>query len=105
MLSITDISVRIAGRLLIDQSSVQIVPGARVGFVGRNGVGKSTLFHAIRGDLPTGSGSITIPPRWRIGSLAQEAPDGPESLINDVLQADLARDALLRAAAYSHDSH
>ena len=52
MLSITDISVRIAGRLLIDDSTVQIVPGARVGFVGRNGVGKSTLFHAIRGDLP-----------------------------------------------------
>ena len=44
MLSITDISVRIAGRLLIDNSSAQIVPGARVGFVGRNGVGKSTLF-------------------------------------------------------------
>ncbi len=49
MLSITDISIRIAGRLLIDNSSVQIVPGARVGFVGRNGVGKSTLFQAIRG--------------------------------------------------------
>src|SRR2546430_12044476 len=86
MLSITDISVRIAGRLLIDDSTVQIVPGARVGFVGRNGVGKSTLFHAIRGDLPTESGSITIPPRWRIGSLAQEAPDGPESLVNIVLK-------------------
>src|SRR6476620_4577146 len=78
MLSITDISIRIAGRLLIDDSSVQIVPGARVGFVGRNGVGKSTLFHAIRGDLPLEAGSITIPPRWRIGSLAQEAPDGPQ---------------------------
>jgi len=105
MLSITDISVRIAGRLLIDQSSVQIVPGARVGFVGRNGVGKSTLFHAIRGDLPTESGSITIPPRWRIGSLAQEAPDGPESLINVVLKADLERDALLREAETAHDPH
>ncbi len=59
MLSITDISVRIAGRLLIDHSSVQIVPGARVGFVGRNGVGKSTLFSAIRGELPTETGTIT----------------------------------------------
>jgi ATP-binding cassette subfamily F protein 3 len=105
MLSINDISVRIAGRLLIDQSSVQIVPGARVGFVGRNGVGKSTLFHAIRGDLPTEGGTITIPPRWRIGSLAQEAPDGPESLINVVLKADLERDALLREAETAHDPH
>src|ERR1700750_3380632 len=105
MLSITDISIRIAGRLLIENSSVQIVPGAHVGFVGRNGVGKSTLFHAIRGDLPTESGSIALPPRWRIGSLAQEAPDGPESLINVVLKADLERDALLHEAETAHDPH
>src|SRR5690348_320058 len=105
MLSITDISIRIAGRLLIDHSSVQIVPGARVGFVGRNGVGKSTLFHAIRGELPTETGTIAIPPRWRVGSLAQEAPDGPESLIAVVLNADLERDALLREAETAQDPH
>src|ERR1700740_1371126 len=103
MLSITEISVRIAGRLLIDHSSVQIVPGARVGFVGRNGVGKSTLFAAIRGELPTETGTITVPPRWRVGSLAQEAPNGPESLIDVVLKADRERDALLREADTAHD--
>jgi ATP-binding cassette, subfamily F, member 3 len=105
MLSITDISVRIAGRLLIDHSSAQIVPGARVGFVGRNGVGKSTLFAAIRGELPTETGTIAIPPRWRVGSLAQEAPNGPENLIEVVLKADLERDALLREADTAHDPH
>jgi ATP-binding cassette subfamily F protein 3 len=105
MLSITDISVRIAGRLLIDHSSVQIVPGARVGFVGRNGVGKSTLFSAIRGELPTETGTITIAPRWRVGSLAQEAPDGPDNLVDVVLKADLERDALLREAETAHDPH
>src|SRR6202142_1791744 len=103
MLAMSDISVRIAGRLLIDRSSVQIVPGARVGFVGRNGVGKSTLFHAIRGDLPTESGTIAVPPRWRIGSLAQEAPNGPEKLIEVVLKADLEREALIREAETAHD--
>src|SRR5271163_3839221 len=103
MLSITDISVRIAGRLLIDHSSVQIVPGARVGFVGRNGVGKSTLFHAIRGDLPTESGTIAIPPRWQIGSLAQEAPNGPEKLIEVVLKADRERETLMREAEVASD--
>ena len=105
MLSITDISVRIAGRLLIDHGSAQIVPGARVGLVGRNGAGKSTLFQAIRGELPTETGTITIPPRWRVGSLAQEAPTGPESLIEVVLKSDLERDALLREAETAHDPH
>jgi len=103
MLSINDISIRIAGRLLIDQSSVQIVPGARVGFVGRNGVGKSTLFHAIRGDLPTESGTIAIPPRWQIGSLAQEAPNGPEKLVEVVLKADRERETLMREAEVASD--
>jgi ATP-binding cassette subfamily F protein 3 len=105
MLSITDISVRIAGRLLIDHGTAQIVPGARVGLIGRNGAGKSTLFHAIRGELPLEAGAITIPPRWRVGSLAQEAPNGPESLIDVVLTADLERDALLAEADTAHDPH
>ena len=101
----TDISVRIAGRLLIDHGTAQIVPGARVGLIGRNGAGKSTLFQAIRGELPLETGSISIPPRWRIGSLAQEAPNGPESLIEVVLRADLERDALLQEAEIAHDPH
>src|SRR5215471_4223415 len=105
MLSISDISVRVAGRLLIDHGSAQITPGARVGLVGRNGTGKSTLFRAIRGELATEGGTITLPPRWRIGSLAQEAPDGPESLVEIVLKADLERDALLREADTARDPH
>ncbi|MGJ4947058.1 ABC-F family ATP-binding cassette domain-containing protein [Bradyrhizobium sp. HKCCYLS20291] len=103
MLSISDISIRLAGRLLIDHSSVQIPPGARVGLVGRNGTGKSTLFKAIRGELSLENGTITVPPRWRIGSLAQEAPSGPESLVEVVLRADLERDALLREAETAED--
>lgn len=105
MLSITDLSIRLAGRLLIDSSSVQITPGARVGMVGRNGTGKSTLFKVIRGELAAEHGSVTLPPRWRVGSLAQEAPNGPESLISVVLKADLERDALLQEAESATDPH
>jgi len=105
MLSITDLSIRLAGRLLIDQSSVQITPGSRVGMVGRNGTGKSTLFKVIRGELAAEHGSVTLPPRWRVGSLAQEAPNGPESLISVVLKADLERDALLHEAESATDPH
>jgi ATP-binding cassette subfamily F protein 3 len=105
MLVITDLSIRLAGRLLIDQSSVQITPGSRVGLVGRNGTGKSTLFKVIRGELAAEHGSVTLPPRWSIGSLAQEAPNGPESLISVVLKADLERDALLTEAETATDPH
>jgi ATP-binding cassette, subfamily F, member 3 len=105
MLSISDLSIRLAGRLLIDHSTVQLSPGARVGLVGRNGTGKSTLFRAIRGELAAESGTITIPRRWRVGSLAQEAPDGPDSLIEVVLEADREREALLREAGTADDPH
>ncbi|MCK1525840.1 MULTISPECIES: ABC-F family ATP-binding cassette domain-containing protein [unclassified Bradyrhizobium] len=105
MFSITDLSIRLAGRLLIDQSSVQITPGSRVGMVGRNGTGKSTLFKVIRGELAAEHGTVSLPPRWRVGSLAQEAPNGPESLISVVLKADLERDALLTEAESATDPH
>lgn len=105
MLTITDLTVRVAGRLLIENASVQIAPGSRVGLVGRNGTGKSTLFAAIRGELAAEAGHITLAPRWRVGALAQEAPNGPESLIAVVLKADTERHALLEEAETAHDPH
>ena len=59
MLTIDDLSVRIAGRLLIDDASVRIPAGARVGLVGRNGTGKTTLFRVIAGDLGARAGDLT----------------------------------------------
>ncbi len=105
MLTIEDLSIRVAGRLLLDGASARIVPGSRVGLIGRNGSGKSTLFNAIAGDQATESGDIEITPRWRIGRLAQEAPDGPESLIDVVLKADLERASLLAEAETAQDPH
>ena len=105
MLDIDDLSVRVAGRLLIDQATARITPGSRVGLVGRNGSGKSTLFNVITGDHPSEQGRIELPPRWRVGRLAQEAPNGPESLIDVVLAADLERASLLAEADTATDPH
>jgi ATP-binding cassette subfamily F protein 3 len=105
MLVIDDLSLRIAGRLLIDRASVQIPTGARVGVVGRNGTGKTSLFRAIAGELALEQGGIGLPKRVRIGRLAQEAPDGPQSLIDIVLAADRERTELLAAAEHGHDPH
>src|SRR2546430_6535760 len=98
MLVIDDLSLRIAGRLLIDRASAQIPTGARVGVVGRNGTGKTSLFRAIAGELALDQGRIGLPKRARIGRLAQEAPDGPQSLIDIVLAADRERSELMAAA-------
>ncbi|HEY0441266.1 MAG TPA: ABC-F family ATP-binding cassette domain-containing protein [Xanthobacteraceae bacterium] len=103
MLVIDDLSFTLAGRRLIDHASVQIPGGARVGLVGRNGTGKSTLFRLIGGELAPDDGTIDIPKRARIGRLAQEAPGGPESLLDVVLAADTERSALLAEAEHATD--
>ncbi len=105
MLLIDDLTVRIAGRTLIENATARVTPGARVGLVGRNGTGKSTLFNVITGELHAEQGSVEIPPRWRIGRLAQEAPNGPESLIEVVLSAPSERTSLLKEAETATDPH
>ena len=103
MITIEDLSVRVAGRLLIDRADVRVPAGARVGLIGRNGSGKSTLFNVIAGEHPSEQGHVELPSRWRVGRLAQEAPDGPEALIEVVLKADAERTALLAEAETAHD--
>src|SRR2546423_6304432 len=98
MLVLDDISIRVAGRLLLEGASARIPDGARVGLVGRNGTGKTTLFRAIVGEIAPEHGDIVRSPRSRIGRLAQEAPDGHESLLEVVLLADEERTRLLAEA-------
>jgi ATP-binding cassette, subfamily F, member 3 len=105
MLVIEDLTLRIAGRALLEDASAQVPDGARVGLIGRNGTGKSTLFRAIAGDIAPEHGAITLPARARIGRLPQEAPDGPERLIDLVLAADRERSALLAEAELARDPH
>src|SRR5215471_12669175 len=105
MLVIDSLSLRVAGRLLVDNASVQIPARACVGMVGRNGTGKTTLFRAIVGELALEAGTIVVPRRARIGRLAQEAPDGPQSLVEIVLAADSERSALLAAAEREQEAH
>jgi ATP-binding cassette, subfamily F, member 3 len=105
MLVIDDLTVRIAGRTLLEGASARIPTGARVGLVGRNGTGKTTLFGVIAGDGAPEHGSVTMSPRWRIGRLAQEAPGGPDKLIDVVLKADSERAHLLAEAETAQDPH
>jgi ATP-binding cassette subfamily F protein 3 len=105
MLVIDDLTLRIAGRPLLEGASARIPTGARIGLVGRNGTGKTTLFAVIAGDIAPEHGSVEMSPRWRIGRLAQEAPSGPDKLIDVVLKADSERSRLLVEAETAHDAH
>ncbi|MCF6099981.1 ABC-F family ATP-binding cassette domain-containing protein [Mesorhizobium muleiense] len=105
MLIINDLSLRMAGRLLLDHASLTLPAGSKAGLVGRNGTGKTTLFKAITGDLASETGSIGLPKNTRIGQVAQEAPGTEEPLIEIVLKADLERSALLDEETTATDPH
>ena len=105
MLIINDLSLRIAGRLLLDHASLTLPAGTKAGLVGRNGTGKTTLFKAITGDFSSETGSISLPKNTRIGQVAQEAPGTEEPLIDIVLKADVERAALLAEEQTATDPH
>ncbi|AQZ52585.1 ABC-F family ATP-binding cassette domain-containing protein [Martelella mediterranea] len=103
MISISDLTVRVAGRLLIENASVSIPDGMKAGLVGRNGAGKSTLFRVLTGALAPETGTVSLPKRARIGQVAQEAPGTEDPLIDIVLAADKERAALLAEAETAKD--
>lgn len=104
LLTITDLTLRIAGRTLLDAASLSVEPGRRIGLVGRNGAGKSTLLGAIAGDSAPDGGSITLSSRARMGRVKQETPEGEQSLIETVLAGDIERASLLSEAENTTDA-
>ncbi len=105
MLHINDLTYRLGARLLIDHATVALPEGSRVGLVGRNGSGKTTLFRIISGELGAETGGIYLPKGLRMGRVEQEAPGGPMSLVDFVLEADVERASLLAEAETAADPH
>ena len=105
MLHINDLTYRIGPRAIFEGATAAIQDGARIGLVGRNGTGKTTLLKLITGALSPDDGSITLRRGARIGEVAQEAPGSEISLIDFVLAADSERASLLREAETATDPH
>ena len=103
MIRIEDITYAIEGRPLFEGASAQIPAGHKIGLVGRNGTGKTTLFRLIRGELALEGGDIHVPKGARIGGVAQEVPSSETSLLDTVLEADTERAALLSEAETATD--
>ncbi|WP_339913812.1 ABC-F family ATP-binding cassette domain-containing protein [uncultured Brevundimonas sp.] len=95
MLQITDLTFNAWGRKFLENASVSLPPGAKVGLVGRNGVGKTTLFKLILGELAAGGDEISLPKTARIGSVDQEHPATPFSVLDTILEADVERHTLM----------
>lgn len=95
MLQINDLTFDAWGRRFFDHASVSLPAGAKVGLIGRNGVGKSTLFKLILGHLQAGDDEISLPKSARVGSVDQEHPATPFTLLETVLEADEERHGLL----------
>ncbi|MTJ80656.1 MAG: ABC-F family ATP-binding cassette domain-containing protein [Telmatospirillum sp.] len=95
MLHVNDLTYRIGGRTLLENATVHVAQGQRVGLVGRNGSGKSTLLKLILGELHPDAGSVMVRTRARVGCVSQEAPDGDSSLLDCVLAHDPERTRLL----------
>ncbi len=105
MLHVNDMTFRVAGRPLFERATLAVNKGERCGLVGPNGSGKTTLLKLISGRLQPDEGSISLPGGLRLGLVAQDAPSGPESLLDTVLAADPERGALLAEAETAGDPH
>ena len=103
MLQINALTYRVAGRPLLENATIAVSLGERVGLVGRNGTGKTSLLRLISGEQAPDLGEISVPKGWRVGKVAQEAPSGRRSLIDTVLAADTERAALLAEAEKTDD--
>jgi len=103
MIKIEKISFSIGGRKLLDTGNITIPSGHKVGVVGRNGTGKTTLFGLIKEDLELESGQINIPKNAKIGDVQQEVSENNLSVIDTILAADQERETLLKRTKTEKD--
>jgi ATP-binding cassette subfamily F protein 3 len=89
MITLRNLTLRRGVKVVLDNATVTLNPGEKIGLVGRNGAGKSSLFALLAGRLGADAGDFEIPPRWRMGEVAQHMPETEDSATDFVLQGDI----------------
>jgi ATP-binding cassette subfamily F protein 3 len=108
MIVIKNVTLRRGTKVVLQDASVVLQPGEKVGLVGRNGAGKSSLFSLLAHRLQSDAGDVSIPPRWRMAEVAQSMPETDDSATDYVLQGDtrlMEAQAALAAAEAADDGH
>ncbi len=108
MISLKNITLRRGTKVVLQGANVTLQTGEKVGLIGRNGAGKSSLFALLTDRLHADTGDVEIPPRWRVGEVAQEMPETDDGATDFVLQGDKALQAAqdeLTAAEASNDGN
>ena len=106
MISLKNVVLRRGAKVLLDRANATLTPGEKVGLVGRNGVGKSTLFRLIDGTLHEDAGELSYPRHWRLAQVAQDMPETDEPATAFVVAGDTRLAALretLRAAEHAFE--
>ena len=108
MITLRDVTLRRGVKVVLERTSLTVHAGETVGLVGRNGAGKSSLFAMLAGRLHADKGDVEVPPRWRVGEVAQSMPESDDGATEFVLQGDdvlMRAQALLIEAETSGDGH
>jgi len=104
MITLKSVTLRRGAKVLLDNASVTINPGEKVGLVGRNGAGKSTLFGLINGTLHEDGGDFSLPAQWRMAQVAQDMPETSQSATDFVIEGDTALLAAQQEVHAAEDS-
>ncbi|WP_343625338.1 ATP-binding cassette domain-containing protein [Roseateles puraquae] len=108
MITLRDITLRRGVKVVLDGASATLQPGEKIGLVGRNGAGKSSLFALLTGRLSNDRGDVEVPRHWRRSEVAQNMPETEDGATDFVLEGDtslMAARAALAAAEAANDGH
>ncbi|CAN7391234.1 ABC-F family ATP-binding cassette domain-containing protein [Rhizobacter sp. LjRoot28] len=108
MIVLKNITLRRGTKIVLQDASVTLQPGEKVGLVGRNGAGKSSLFSLLTGRLQPDGGDVAMPPRWRMAEVAQSMPETDQPATDFVLEGDtrlMEANAALAAAEAADDGN